>query len=216
MRRTNQNRGMGGPLWPGLVAWVSLLLLTATVVSGQTLGWDRPLLLWLAAQRTPLWDGFFAGVTWLGSFYLLGPAVLGVSLGLARRGLRPSAWVLAAGFYGTALLTFLLKRLVGRDRPELGDPALYALPMDGAFPSGHTAHAVAAALGLWWLTRRHWPRWQWPVASVLGSLAVLVGISRLYLQVHWPSDVGGGALLAIAWCAGVFGLAHLREAGRHP
>lgn len=203
-------------LWSGLVAGILLSLLAVAVAGGQTYGWERRVLAWFAGQRTPLWDGFFNGVTWLGSFYLLGPAVLGLSLVLARRGLRPSAWVLAAGFYGAALLTFLLKRLVGRDRPESGDPALYALPMDGAFPSGHTAHAVAAALGLWWLTRRHRPRWQWPMASVLGGLALLVGISRLYLQVHWPSDIGGGALLAIAWCAGVFGLAHPSNAGRHP
>lgn len=194
--------------WPGLAAAILLLLLTVAVRGGQTDEWDRRLLAWFAGQRTPMLDSFFAGMTWLGSFYLLAPAVLAATLVMARRGLTPSAWVLAAGFYGAALFTFLLKRLLGRARPDTGDPALVALPADAAFPSGHTTQAVAVALCLWWLARRHRPRWQWPIGSLLGSLALLVANSRIYLQVHWPSDVTGGALLAIAWCAGVFALSH--------
>lgn len=201
-------------LWSGLMAGILLSLLALAVAGGQTYGWEHRVLAWFAGQRTPLRDWFFIGVTWLGSFYLMGPAALGASLVLARRGLQPSAWVLAAGFYGATVLTFLLKRLVGRARPDGIDPALYASPADGAFPSGHTSHAVAWALGLWWLARQHRRRWQWPVAALLGGFALLVAASRLYLQVHWPTDVAGGALLSIAWCAAVFGSAHRRGTGQ--
>jgi len=207
---------MGKYAWPGLTAAILLLLLTIAVAGGRTGGWDQRVLMWFAGQHTPVRDWFFIGVTWLGSFYLMGPAVLGASLVLARRGLRPSAWVLAAGFYGAAVLTFLLKRLVGRTRPDGIDPELYAVPADAAFPSGHTTHAVAWALCLWWLARRHRPRWQWSVAASLGGFALLVAASRLYLQVHWPTDVAAGALLTIAWCAGVFAWAHHRGRVRRP
>lgn len=205
-----------GCLWSGLVLGLLLLVLTTAVVAGQIDQFDQRLLAWFAAQRTPLGDQFFAGITWLGSFYLLGPGLLVYTLVLALRGRRRSAWVLAGGFYGAALLGLWLKRLLDRVRPDAVDPVLYALPPDAAFPSGHTTHAVAAALCLWWLVREHRRRWQWPAAVSLASLAGLVAGSRLYLQVHWPSDVLGGALLAVAWCLGVFAITRWMDVGSKP
>jgi hypothetical protein len=91
-----------------------------------------------------------------------------------------------------------LKALAGRERPPVAEPdvtALVALPGDAGLPSGHAATAFAAA-GVVALAH---PRLRIPVLA----LAALVGLSRLYLGVHYPLDVLAGAALglAIAWCA---------------
>jgi undecaprenyl-diphosphatase len=93
---------------------------------------------------------------------------------------------------GSALAT-LLKELVDRARPALADPdvvALTATPDSPSFPSGHatTAFAAAAAVGA-----LH-PRLRWP----LFILAGLVGLSRIYLGVHYVLDVVAGAALGTA------------------
>lgn len=90
----------------------------------------------------------------------------------------------------------LLKPLFGRIRPFSFNPAVTLLvrpPLDASFPSGHTAASFAAVFAL---KASGNPLWK----PALG-LAVLIAFSRLYLYVHWPSDVLGGALLgaSIGW-----------------
>ncbi|MFH8931166.1 phosphatase PAP2 family protein [Streptomyces pristinaespiralis] len=104
-----------------------------------------------------------------------------------------AVWVGLASALGTGLQQGV-KALVGRERPLWPDPvdsAHYA-----AFPSGHAMTAVVTCGLLLWLCRRHVARaaWMWCVAAAAVSVAG-VGFTRLYLGVHWPSDVIGGWLL---------------------
>ena len=90
----------------------------------------------------------------------------------------------------------LLKPLFGRVRPFVLNPAAALLvppPLDASFPSGHTAASFAAVAAL---KVSGSPLWK----PALG-LAAVIAFSRLYLYVHWPSDVLGGALLgaAVGW-----------------
>jgi undecaprenyl-diphosphatase len=87
-------------------------------------------------------------------------------------------------------LSYLLRQWIGRDRPPLvyADPMpLVGLPHTGAFPSGHAASAFAAATVIAWASRR--------LAVPAYLLAALVAWSRVYVGVHWPLDVIGGAAL---------------------
>lgn len=87
-------------------------------------------------------------------------------------------------------LSYLLRQWIGRDRPPLvyEDPRpLVGLPHSGAFPSGHAASAFAAATVIAWASRR--------LAVPAYLLAALVAWSRVYVGVHWPLDVIGGAAL---------------------
>ena len=90
----------------------------------------------------------------------------------------------------------LLKPLVGRIRPFAVNTAVELLvkaPLDASFPSGHTAASFAAVFAL---KTAGSPLWK-PALAV----AIVIAFSRLYLYVHWPSDVLAGALLgaAVGW-----------------
>ena len=91
----------------------------------------------------------------------------------------------------------ILKPLVGRVRPcdvNTAVKLLIARPLDASFPSGHTAVSFAAVCALWAERSRLW------IPAL--ALALLLAFSRLYLYVHWPSDVLAGAVLG-----GLLGLA---------
>ncbi|MBB5935418.1 phosphatase PAP2 family protein [Streptomyces zagrosensis] len=124
-------------------------------------------------------------------------------------------WMAATAAIGTALQQGL-KAAVGRDRPRWPDPvdsAHYA-----AFPSGHALTAtVTCGLLLWLLwvgnVRLVW----WRAAAAAALVSVLgVGFTRLYLGVHWPTDVLAGWLIGSALVAGAIPLYPQTQTGTHP
>ncbi len=132
------------------------------------------------------------GITTLGN---LGAVwiVLGVILLLIPRTRRCGAAVMLALALTTVLGEFVLKPLVARPRPFLQYSDLTALippPSSFSFPSGHTGSSFAAATALFAMNRR--------AGLAAYVLAALIGFSRLYLCVHFPTDVAAGALLGIA------------------
>ena len=163
---------------------------------------DRAALEWMAAHRAPALDAFFAGVTWLGSLYVLAPLALLVLLALLWRGRGCDGLLLALGLGVAALLSSTLKELVARARPDLFAP-LVSSPTDGSFPSGHMTQAVAFALAFLLLGRRREWRGLPALGVLLALIAVSVGVSRVYLQVHYPTDVAAGLLLGLAWVLGL-------------
>ena len=114
------------------------------------------------------------------------------------------------GWHGTEAVlfaqgvTFVLKGAAGRSRPFLSngtDPGVYH-PMRGfnrgdwsSFPSGHTSTAFAAAAAVTNETTRWWPRSEWVVGPLMYAGATAVGLSRMYHNRHWASDVALGAAI---------------------
>ena len=97
-----------------------------------------------------------------------------------------------------AVCNWTLKPLIGRVRPFVVNTAVQLLvepPASASFPSGHTASSFAAAGALW--AAGH-PLWK-PTAAV----AALMAFSRMYLYVHWPTDILGG--IAVGWLCGAAG-----------
>ena len=117
-----------------------------------------------------------------------------------RKNSRRQGWAVAAALVlDLVCCNLFLKPLVGRVRPFAVNPAVELLvspPLDASFPSGHTAASFAAVFAL---RGSGSPLWK-PALAV----AILIAFSRLYLYVHWPSDVLGGALLGafLGWAAG--------------
>lgn len=147
---------------------------------------DTALLGWLAALRHPWLDTLMTGLTWFGSLWLLLP--LGLLIALRW---RQTGAVILLSLLSASALCHGLKMLIDRARPELW-PGLLPLPPDAAFPSAHATQSMAFAVALCCLlpTSR-----RMSFGGGLILLAGLVGVSRLYLQVHWPSDVVAGWML---------------------
>lgn len=162
------------------------------------MSWDHSILLFTAAHRSDALDGFFRAVTWLGSLYVLAPLVALLVVILLYVQKRGEALLLVVGVGGVALWVHLAKVLLARPRPALMEP-LIAMPADSSFPSAHTAQIVAFVLCVALIARQTLPAWQLAVALVAALLAAVVAASRVYLQVHYPSDVLGGIALGIGW-----------------
>jgi undecaprenyl-diphosphatase len=157
-------------------------------------------------------DNAFLLLTWGGSLVVLLPLTALV----ARHDYRccGASWRVAAflplAVSGAALLAHLAKLAVARPRPDLF-PALTAMPADASFPSAHSMQVAAFATAF--LLR---PAGQTRVSTVAGlfALVAVVAVSRVYLQVHFPSDVMFGLLAAVLWVLALRQLPPWREAFR--
>ncbi|MFB7917191.1 phosphatase PAP2 family protein [Streptomyces sp. NPDC056061] len=135
---------------------------------------------------------------WVWDPWTMRALVAAAVVALCCRGARMlAAWIAATGVLA-AVLQQGLKSAVGRERPRWPDPvdsAHYA-----AFPSGHAMTAMVSCGLLLWLLHRHGASpVVWRAALVAAGVSVVgVGVTRLYLGVHWPSDVLGGWLLGAA------------------
>ena len=165
---------------------------------------------WLT--RTALALDFF------GISYFLGALVLLAAVLVWRRS-RVTSFFLVLGFWGAVGVNLIAKEFFERVRPDLFEQLTPIT--NSSFPSGH-------AMGSWafWLTGlfvflRLAPKASW-LFGILGFIfAVAVGTSRLYLQVHYPSDVLAGWALSTAWVLGVAiwytnGFRHLRPIKQKP
>lgn len=165
----------------------------------ETLPVDIAVLTWVRGLSTPWLDTITRAVTQLGGplFVPTVTIVLVVVLWLKRY--RDHALLIMAGVGGASVLSLALKAFFARARPELW-PSLVT-ETTFAFPSGHAmassalAASIVAAL---WFTR-----WR-SLALLVGLIYVLaIGFTRLYLGVHYPSDIVAGWFVALAWVAAV-------------
>ncbi len=164
---------------------------------------DVPVLAAVIRLRTPLLDGFSAGVA-----YLFGPvgmpclAVAAILVLTVRRRSRTPLILVAGAGLGSLLMTIAGKDIIGRHRPPLSE-AVPPFEYSPSFPSGHALNAtvIAGVVGyLLWLHRRTL------VARVLCVVvpvvvAVVVGLTRVVLGAHWFTDVVAAWLLGAAWLA---------------
>lgn len=104
---------------------------------------------------------------------------------------------------GASLIMVLTKFVLNRPRPELFPDVDYWETASPSFPSGHATGSVAFFLTAYLVVSRLAPKWR-PLAALVGVLMVAwICSSRLYLQVHYPSDILAGLTLASAWVLGV-------------
>lgn len=121
---------------------------------------------------------------------------------LATRRVREGLFA-AAALGGSGLLNVAMKHAFARERPALWESI--APEHNFSFPSGHAMGSMTLATVLVLLA---WPtRWRWPVLAVMAPFVGAVGLSRVHLGVHYPSDVLGGWLLAVAWALAVYAVA---------
>ena len=154
---------------------------------------------WIQANlRCGFLDAVLPAISWTcnhGELWIL----LALCLVAVKRYRRQGWTVVLALVLDLVCCNMILKPWIGRIRPFAINTAvelLTAPPLDASFPSGHTAVSFAAVFAL---RAAGSPLWK-PALAV----AVVIAFSRLYLYVHWPTDVLGGALLGafLGWAAG--------------
>ncbi|MDX6424392.1 MAG: hypothetical protein QOI67_1863 [Gaiellaceae bacterium] len=159
--------------------------------------WDVHFAVWLHDRTTGGLVTAFELVTLAGNAVVLSALVLAVGVVLWRRGRANDAAFLVVAFFGAEVVNGALKLAFHRPRPELAFLHLETY----SFPSGHST-AVTAVFGalaflLWPATRT--PRRRVALVAAAVCLIALVGFSRLYLGVHYLSDVLGGFALGATW-----------------
>lgn len=183
------------PRWvvvSGVVAITTFVLVVWQVVAGGVLLADDLVVgAEVREHRYPWLVDVAAGVTAFGAAVVQGVLLVAVGVVVAWR-VRGAGPLLVAGGAGLALGVAAggAKLLIGRARP----PVLDALHSGGtSFPSGHTTSTtVAFGIGYLLLTGLLSQRWRRPLAGAAIVVPVLVGLSRLYLDLHWFSDVLAG------------------------
>ncbi len=207
----------------GLVLTIQLTILVAAgvafseladdVLENELVGVDGPIAQFVEQQREPWLTTAMFAITWLGSATVLVPVALAVGILAAYRirSRRPIA-LLALVLVGSTVLVQLIKLLVARPRPDSG----LITELGYSFPSGHTTAATAGwgalALVLCGLVTHRRTQVAICVGAVL--VALLVGITRVYLGVHEPTDVLGGWALGVGWVAAVTASLHVYSARR--
>jgi undecaprenyl-diphosphatase len=164
--------------------------------------WERDFLHWMHAQKLPAWlDAVVLQVPLTGTNLTLLPAIIVIGWWLWKRLGRPiDAVHLLVVSIGSLSLNPTMKYMLGRDRPDL-------FPRRGiynwaSYPSGHaivtTALYFTAAMMLY---RER--GWRWPF--VVAALVLFANAhSRLYLAVHWPTDIIGGLVIGLVWLLGTW------------
>lgn len=193
----------------GVVTWWYLLLsfmavtvlvagfvhLTDEVIEGSTLHLDQAVLLGIHQVHSPWLDALVASTTDIGG--LIGVVILTLlAVGLLCLARKYRAVVqLLIGVGGAGLMNVLLKNMFERARPDLWQWLVHESSY--SFPSGHAMASSALAMSvvlILWHTR-----WRWGAVAAAALYTVYVGLTRLYLGVHYPSDIIGAWIISAAW-----------------
>ncbi|WP_426103190.1 phosphatase PAP2 family protein [Massilia sp. TSP1-1-2] len=182
-----------------LIPLVLFGLLADEVADKHPFWFDQPIMAALHARSTPLFDSIMLGASIAGSTYGLLPFNLAIfGFCVWRRKMHAATfWVLATG--GALLLNLLAKEFFQRTRPSFWQSI--APENSFSFPSGHAMCSMATAAALVVLFRRS--QWRAHVTAIAVLFVLMVGMSRPYLGVHFPSDILAGWTAALAWVVGL-------------
>lgn len=178
-----------------LVLVIGFVQIADEVFEGETLWFDEAILNAINNLSTDFWNTFFVVVTQLGGVLSIIAITAGLLLILILRRKYKKAFIVGAIVGGAALLNVILKLIFERARPDLWERLVVETTF--SFPSGHAMASSALALSvifICWNTRFRW------IALVVSVLFVIViALSRLYLGVHYPTDILAGWIVSTAW-----------------
>ena len=183
-----------------LLAALGLWLFSAIadeILDKESFTFDKEILLTLRELHTPVLDKVMLGFTFLGEPVILLIVCLILSIWLLTRGQRSQATILIIAAAGAVALNNLLKLLFGRARPMLWERIVDVGQY--SFPSGHAMISMVIFGMIGYLLSSKFPLWRIGIISLTILLVTGIGLSRLYLGVHWPTDIVAGYAAGLVW-----------------
>jgi undecaprenyl-diphosphatase len=182
-----------------IVITISFGLIVSKIILKDTQSLDQQLLITMQSLQGPLLITIMRVITFLGSKGFLPPLLLILIYALYTRwGFHRRSFILAFNLAGAYISTEIIKNLIKRPRPDLNQ-LTYASGF--SFPSIHAMVSLSfyglLAYLIW--NNAKTPILRWGLSILLILLGLVIGASRIFLGVHYPTDVLGGYLLGIVW-----------------
>jgi undecaprenyl-diphosphatase len=209
MRSIRKRRLFGALLLVGfavaLVSTSGLVKLHDEILKASFEQRDQAIQSWVHGFAQPMLTVVMRGLSWIGSPFALTPAVTLAAGLMWWRGRKDNAIFVASAALGGVALDEVMKLHFKRLRPDV--PWAFVHEHSFSFPSGHSVMAIVMYGVIVYKThdklRRRWAK----VALMVGAFLMMMGIglSRVYLGAHYPSDVAGGYFVGAVWLAAVIG-----------
>ena len=187
---------VGGIVLAAFALWV-FAQIADEVLEKESYALDTNILLAIRRIHTTLLDQAMMGITFLGDPSVLFVICLGIGIWLLKQGRRSTAVTLGIAVVGAIGLNVLLKHLFSRARPALWnrivDVGHYS------FPSGHAMVSLVIYGLIGYILATKFTQHQKIIFSCTVILILAIGFSRLYLGVHWPTDVAAGYAAGFVW-----------------
>ena len=180
--------------WLQSGAWLVFALLACLIALGWTRSVDVAISYWIHAHSSSTLDSIMLVLTKLGDAEVVAPLVVLTAGLMWRYGRREDGWFVVGGVAAAAAANLGLKFLFERPRPELWQSAINESGF--SFPSGHAMVSSAFLLSLMYIAWN--TRWRVPAIVAACVIIPVIGFSRVYLGVHYPADILGGWLAALA------------------
>ncbi|XZO01937.1 MAG: phosphatase PAP2 family protein [Microcoleus sp.] len=180
----------------GLALW-GFATLAKEVLEKETYAFDTSILLTLKELHTPLRDRIMIGFTFLGEPNLLLALCVSLVIILWTQKHRSEATTIALAGAGAVGLNLLLKKVFARARPQLWERAVDVRFY--SFPSGHAMVSMVIYGLLGYFLGSRFPKQRWWIYILTILLVAVIGLSRLYLGVHWPTDIIAGYTAGLVW-----------------
>lgn len=208
-----------GVVWLGvcLLLLLAIANLAEEVLEQEVFAVDEAILLWINQHTTPLFDQVMLTVTRLGDPDIVVPLTCIGFIWLWWRWRWRIAAIFAITCAGGAVLSTGFKLLFGKARPELWSQLITETSY--SFPSGHALGSMVLYGFSAYLLVQRFPVQKWLIYGLATLLIGSIGFSRIYLGVHWPTDVVAGYSIGFLWlslCIGLFQLEVRRAKRRSP
>ena len=181
-----------------ILFWAPVIVfskLAGEVIEREPIALDTSILQWIHSQSSPVLDGVFLFFTTAGNVEFILPITATIIAFLLYKKQRTNALIITFGVGGAAAANFILKELFHRDRPAFWQSLISETGY--SFPSGHSmisAALIVCLVALLWKTA-----WRIPALIAGVGIILMVGISRLYMGVHYPTDVVAGWSAGLIW-----------------
>ncbi len=206
--------GLGGLTICLLLIW-ALAKLSREILERESFAFDTSFLLWLHQFANPTLDNLMVNITQLGNPMFVIPVAtitLGILVGSRQ---KSAALMFAIACLGGAILNTGLKLVFTKPRPELWHRLI--VETSYSYPSGHALGSMVLYGMIAYILSQRYPKFSSIIYVVAAGLILAICFSRLYLGVHWPTDIMAGLGIGLLWlviCISMLKLQRLRERTR--